>query len=248
MPKMLENSTVLVTGGDKGIGKAIVLEFAKNGANVWFTYNSDLDNAQQTKDEALQFGNDINFLQVNLKDEDSINNLLTIINDKSLSFNILVNNAGYTDDNLFMRSDFDAWKGVFQVIFEGAVKLTHALLPDIITQDEGRIINISSIAGLMGVPGQTNYCSAKSALLMFTKTLGKELGRLGVTVNAVAPGYVETDMTRDYDRETKRAFKKQIPMNRFGKPEEIAHAALFLASPQSSYITSQVIVVDGGML
>ena len=117
-----------------------------------------------------------------------------------------------------------------------------------VTQEDARIINITSIAGLTGISGQTNYCSAKSALIMFTKTLGKELARIGVTVNAIAPGYIETDMTGGYDKETKKAFRKSVPMNRFGEPEEIANVALFLASPLSSYITSQVIVADGGML
>jgi len=245
---MLKNRNVLITGGDKGIGKAIVMKFAENGANVWFTYNSNIQTAKQTKEEASAFGKEINFFHLNLKESDSIEKLIEIIIEKNLSFNVLVNNAGYTDDNLFMRSELDKWWGVFHVIFDGAVKITHALLPGMVTQDNARIINISSIAGLTGISGQTNYCSAKSALIMFTKTLGKELARLGVTVNAIAPGYVETDMTSGYDKDTKKAFKKLVPMNRFGKPEEIADVALFLASSMSSFITSQVIVADGGMM
>ncbi|NVO11301.1 MAG: 3-oxoacyl-ACP reductase FabG [Bacteroidales bacterium] len=245
---MLKNRNVLVVGGEKGIGKAIVLKLAENGANVWFTYSTAIAYAEQTKKDAMEFGTVIDFFPLDLKDNASIAKLIESINEKNLIFNVLVNNAGYTDDNLFMRSELDKWWGVFQVIFDGAVKITHALLPNMITQDNARIINISSIAGLTAISGQTNYCSAKSALIMFTKTLGKEVARLGVTVNAIAPGYVDTDMTKGYDKETKKAFKKLVPMNRFGKPEEIAEVALFLASNMSSYITSQVIVVDGGML
>lgn len=245
---MLKNRNALITGGDKGIGKAIVLKFAENGANIWFTYNSDLQSAEQTKKDAMAFGTKVEFFQLNFKNEGSIDDFTKYIHDNNQSFSILVNNAGFTEDNLFMRSELDKWWGVFQVIFDGAVKLTHALLPEMVKQDNARIINITSIAGLIGVSGQTNYCSAKSALIMFTKTLGKELARLGVTVNAIAPGYIETDMTSGYDKDTKKAFKKLVPMNRFGKPEEIADVALFLSSSMSSYITSQVIVVDGGML
>jgi 3-oxoacyl-[acyl-carrier protein] reductase len=245
---MLKGRNVLVTGGDRGIGKGIVLKFARQGANVWFTYNSNEEGAEKTKREASEFGTNIDCYQLNLKEETSLQNFLNHLSEDNLSFNVLVNNAGYTDDNLFIRSELDKWWGVIQVIFNGVVKLTHELLPKMVTQDHARIINISSIAGLMAVPGQTNYCSAKSALIMFTKTLGKELARLGVTVNAIAPGYIDTDMTNSYDKETRKAFKKMIPMNRFGTTEEVAYAALFLASEMSSFITSQVLVVDGGML
>ena len=244
---MIKNNNVFITGGDKGIGKAIVLKMAENGANVYFTYNSDIDSAKATKEEAEKFNTQINFYQLNLKEKSSIDRVVEqVINDVG-EINILINNAGVVDDVLFMKADLDKWWEVFQVIFNGAVTLTHKLLPNIVAQDYGRIINVSSIAGLTGIQGQTNYCSAKSALLSFTKTLGRELARLEINVNAIAPGYINTDMTGSYDVETKKRFKKTIPMNRFGKPNEIAEV-LFLASPMSSYITGQTIVVDGGMI
>jgi 3-oxoacyl-[acyl-carrier protein] reductase len=245
---MLNNYNALITGGDKGIGKAIALKFAENGANVYFTYNSNLEAAEATKVELEAKGVKSDFIQLNLKSEESISKAAQQIDEISDGINIIVNNAGYVDDVLFMQADLEKWNGVFQVIFHGTVSLTHKLLPKLITQDYARIINVASIAGLTGILGQTNYCAAKAAILNFTKTLGRELARLDVTVNAIAPGYIETDMTGDYDRDTKKAFKKSVPMNRFGKPEEIANVALFLASEMSSYITGQVIVADGGMI
>ena len=245
---MLENLNVLITGGDKGIGKAIALKYAENGANVYFTYNSNLEAAKETKAELEAKGVKSDHIQLNLKSEESIIKAVEEIESKANGVNILVNNAGYVDDVLFLQADLEKWSAVFQVIFHGTISLTHKLLPKMVQQNYARIINVTSIAGLTGIPGQTNYCSAKAAVLNFTKTLGRELARLEVNVNAIAPGYIETDMTSGYDRETKKAFKKSVPMNRFGKPEEIANVALFLASEMSSYITGQVIVADGGMI
>jgi|LGVC01.1.fsa_nt_gb 3-oxoacyl-[acyl-carrier protein] reductase len=245
---MLKNKTVLVTGGNKGIGKAIVLRFAENGAKVIFTYNSDLESAKKTKSEAQQYGTEIDFCKLDLASSENIDQFLEEIETDTRDVNILVNNAGYVNDALFMKADMDNWWGVFNVIFAGAVRITKGLLNNIVRQDYGRIINVASTAGLTGVRGQTNYSSAKAALIMFTRTLGKELAGLGVTVNAIAPGYVDTDMTGIYDPDSKKKFKKSVPMRRFGKPEEIANVALFLASDLSSYITSQVIIADGGMI
>lgn len=245
---MLKGLNVFITGGDRGIGKAIVLHFAKNGANVYFSYNSNKEAAECTKNEALTFGTTIDYYQLNLKSAESIQSTSDKLLDDIKSLNILVNNAGYVDDVMFVKADFNKWYDVFSVTFRGAVSLTHKLLPNILMQEYGRIINISSIAGLTGIIGQTNYCSAKAALISFTKTLGRELARLDITVNAIAPGYINTDMTGSYTKEEKKAMRGSVPMNRFGEAKEVAEAALFLASNMSSYITSQVIVVDGGML
>lgn len=245
---MLKDKTVLVTGGNKGIGKAIVLKFAENRAKVFFTYNSDLESAKKTKSEAQQYGTKIDFCKLDLASSENIEQFLEKIETDTRDVNILVNNAGYINDALFMKADMDNWWRVFNVIFAGTVRITKGLLNNIVRQDYGRIINVASTAGLIGVRGQTNYSSAKAALIMFTKTLGKELAGLGVTVNAIAPGYVDTAMTGIYGPDSKKEFKKSVPMRRFGKPEEIANVALFLASDQSSYITSQVIIADGGMI
>lgn len=245
---MLKGLNAIVTGGDKGLGKAIVIAFASQGANVYFTYNKDSKSAFQTLEEAQRYGTDIKYYQLDLRSDESIDRFIVQLSKDVPKINILVNNAGYINDGIFINSSLDEWNSVIQVIFNGAVKVTRKLLPSIIEQEYGKIINISSIAGIIGIVGQTNYCAAKSALLSFTKVLGKELAPIGVNVNAIAPGYINTDMIKGFEKEQKRKFKLSIPMKRFGKAEEVANAALFLASSMSSYITGQVLIVDGGMI
>lgn len=245
---MLSGKNVLITGGDKGIGKSIVLKFAQNNATVYFTYNSDIENAKQTKEEAQRYCKNTEYYQLNLSSRKNIDRFISTFITKVSTLDILVNNAGRLYDILFARADMQEWWNVFDIIFKGSVCLTKGLINNIIHQENSRIINIASTAGLIGIPGQSNYSSAKSALIMFTKVLGKELARIGVNVNAIAPGYIETEMTKAIPLEVKKQYKKNIPMHRFGKPEEVANAALFLASSLSNYITGQVIVVDGGLI
>ena len=161
---------------------------------------------------------------------------------------ILINNAGYTYDEPFAFVDWKSWYSVFDVVFKGSIYLTHKLLPFLVEEDYARIVNISSVAGEIGIVGQSNYCSAKSALISFTNVLGKELAGANINVNAVAPGYIKTDMLDKVSKEKQKEFRKQIPMKRFGECNEVANVVLFLISPESSYITGQVIVVDGGLL
>lgn len=245
---MLSGKNVLITGGDKGIGKSIVLKFAQNNANVYFTYNSDIENAKRTKEDAQRYCKNTEFYQLNLSSQENIDKFISRFITKVSTLDILVNNAGRLYDILFARADMQEWWKVFDIIFRGTVSLTKGLINNIINQENSRIINIASTAGLIGIPGQSNYSSAKSALIMFSRVLGKELARIGVNVNAVAPGYIETEMTKTIPLELKKQYKKSIPMHRFGKPEEVANVALFLASSLSNYITSQVIVVDGGLI
>jgi 3-oxoacyl-[acyl-carrier protein] reductase len=244
---MLNNKNAIVTGGDKGIGKAIVLKFAEQGANVSFTYNSDLESARAVQEEALKYNTKIAYYQMNLAEPEQIKNTVKDIISEMKTIDILVNNAGSVDDFLFAKADIERWFNIMQINFNGAVRVTKIVLEKMIRELNGTIINVASTAGLIGIPGQSNYSASKAALISLTKTLGKELARLGIRVNAIAPGYTDTEMLKKYSVEISEQFKKSIPMHRFGKTAEVANTALFLASEMSSYITSQVIVVDGGM-
>jgi 3-oxoacyl-[acyl-carrier protein] reductase len=245
---MLNTSNILITGGNRGIGRSIVLSCAKHGANVFFTYNTDEDAARKTKEEALSFGQKVEMYKLNLADPSSIHKMVEQLHSSKQEINILINNAGYTDDTLFMKANLDKWYKVFDVNFKGVVELTYKLLPKLIMQDNAKIINISSVAGIIGIKGQTNYCSSKAALIAFTKALSKELANVEVNVNAVAPGFIDTDMINSFNSEEKKALKKSIPFRRFGKADEVASVVVFLASPMSTYVTGQTIVVDGGLI
>ncbi len=245
---MLSRKNAFVTGGDKGIGKAIVMKFAENGANVFFTYNSDLENAEKTKEEAARFGTHIEFHQLDVTSEPLVKNLIQTLIREIKRIDILVNNAGIVKDGMFMMANMEKWWHVVDVIYGGTMKVTKEVLFNMVSQKFGKIINITSVGGVIGISGQTNYTSAKGAILSFTKSLSKEIARLGITVNCISPGYVDTDMVQQYSEEIKLKFKEAVPMKRFASTEEVANVALFLASDLSSYITGQNIIVDGGMV
>ncbi len=245
---MLKNVNALVTGGSKGIGKAIVLKLAQNGANVLFTYNSNKELAIETVKEASSYGVIVKCFHLNLSSHDSIKLFMNENREDINSVNVLINNAGYIYDSLFYNTDYEKWNSSFTTLFDGTIFLTHQLLKILIYRENSRIINISSIAGLIGVVGQTNYCSAKAAIIGFTKALSKELALLNINVNAIAPGYIETNMLDHFNKEEKIKIKNSIPMKRLGKPSEIADAVIFLSSSMSTYITGQTIVIDGGLI
>lgn len=237
----LSGKHALVTGGTSGIGKAIALKFAESGADVTIL-GTNQERAESTLKELQAISSTQNFAAkiVNIAHPEEIRALA-----KEIQIDILVNNAGITRDKLFMAMKEDDWNDVINVNLNAVYHLTHAFIRPML-KNKGKIINISSVSGLSGNPGQANYSAAKAGLIGMTRTLARELGGKGVTVNCIAPGFVTTPMTDKLNEAQQQAILTRIPLKRFGKPEEIAQAALFLAT--ADYITGQTIAVDGGML
>ena len=239
--------TVLVTGSTRGIGKAIAEEFAKHGANV-IVSGTVKERAQEVaKELAEKYGVNTLGVGMDVADPRSVEGAFKEINAAFGGVDILVNNAGITRDTLFLRMKTDDWQKVLDVNLTGAFLVTKQVVRYMTKKRWGRIINISSVVGFTGNVGQVNYATTKAGLIGFTKSLAKELAPRNVLVNAVAPGFIETDMTENLKEEIKEEYKKQIPLGRFGKPEEVAKVVLFLASPMADYITGETIHVNGGM-
>ena len=244
--KLLEGQTALVTGASRGIGKAIAISLAKEGAEVIINYSSSLENANKVVSEINSFGGKAYPLQADISSETSVNELIKTILDKSKKIDVLVNNAGITKDGLLMRMKTDDWQKVIDLNLSGVFYCTRAVSRQMLKQKKGRIINITSVVGLMGNPGQANYSAAKAGVVGLTQSAAKEFASRGITVNAVAPGFISTDMTKDLNSE---AILSAIPLGRFGNPEDVAGTVRFLASdPSAAYITGQIIQVDGGMV
>ena len=241
----LKGKTVLVTGGNRGIGLSIVKLLAHHGLNVAFTYNSNEAQATEVVESLKSDTAIIRKYKMNLEDEEAIYSVVEQIEDDFGSIDYLVNNAGIIRDNYMMLMDSDDWNKVLSTDLTGAFLLTKEVLPSMLANKGGAIVNITSIAGLIGVAGQTNYCAAKSGLIGMTRALAKEVAPKGIRVNAVAPGYVQTDMIVDVDLSS--GTLEKIPLNRVASPDEIASVVLFLLSEGSSYITGTTIEVDGGL-
>ena len=244
----LQNKTALVTGGSRGIGKAIALALADNGANVAFTYKSAAAAADEVVKAIAAKGRKALAIQSDAKNFSEANSVVEKVIAQFQRLDILVNNAGITKDTLLMRMSEQDWDDVIDTNLKGAFNFSKAVCKQMMSQREGVIINISSIAGVIGNPGQTNYAAAKAGLIGMTKTLAKELSSRNIRVNAVAPGFVDTDMTEKLTPQQKEALIGMIPLKRTAKPEEIASVVLFLASQASSYVTGQVLCVDGGLV
>jgi len=244
----LQNKTALVTGGSRGIGKAIALVLADNGANVAFTYKSAAAAADEVVKAIEAKGRKALAIQSDAKNFSEANSVVEKVIAQFQRLDILVNNAGITKDTLLMRMSEQDWDDVIDTNLKGAFNFSKAVCKQMMSQREGVIINISSIAGVIGNPGQTNYAAAKAGLIGMTKTLAKELSSRNIRVNAVAPGFVDTDMTEKLTPQQKEALIGMIPLKRTAKPEEIASVVLFLASQASSYVTGQVLCVDGGLV
>lgn len=238
---------VLVTGGTRGIGRAIVEAFAKAGGRVAFTYRSSTETADALKASLKAEGVEVLAFQGDAASFEAANEAVSGVLKTWGSLDVLVNNAGITRDNLMLRMTEADWDAVIETNLKSIFNFAKAAYRPMMKQRAGRIINVSSVVGVMGNPGQTNYAASKAGIIGFSKSLAKELGRRGVTVNVIAPGYVATDMTADLGDAAKDAMLNAVPLNRPGAPDDIAGAALFLASPLAAYITGHVLHVDGGL-
>ena len=242
----LQGQIAIVTGASRGIGKAIAILLAKEGAEVIINYSSSQENADKVVSEIQSFGGSAYSLQADISNESSVNQLIKTVLDKNEKIDILINNAGITKDGLLMRMKTGDWQKVLDLNLSGVFYCTRAVSRQMLKQKKGRIINITSVVGLIGNPGQANYSAAKAGVIGLTQTAAKEFASRGITVNAVAPGFISTDMTKDLNSES---ILSAIPLGRFGNPEDVAGAVRFLAAdPSAGYITGQTIQVDGGMV
>ncbi|MDP8247101.1 MAG: 3-oxoacyl-[acyl-carrier-protein] reductase [Candidatus Tritonobacter lacicola] len=243
----LEDKVAIVTGAGRGIGREIALTFAREGARVAVVDIRE-ETASETAGEAAAAGADSIALGTDVSDAKSAQEAVDNVIDKFGRVDILVNNAGVTADGLIMKMSDDSWNRVLDINLKGAFNFIKAVVRKMMKQRSGRIINISSVVGIMGNAGQANYAASKAGLIGLTKSVAKELASRGVTVNAIAPGFIATQMTESLPDEVKNKMLGFIPVGSFGAPSDVANAALFLASDLSDYITGQVIVVDGGMV
>jgi 3-oxoacyl-[acyl-carrier protein] reductase len=243
----LQNQVAVVTGAGRGIGRAIALKFAREGADV-VCVSRTLENSQKVADEVRALGRKAWAQAVDVSDSKAVSEAATKILAEAGKVDILVNNAGVTRDGLVMRMSEEDWDAVLDTNLKGAFTFTKAFGLAFLKQRAGRIINVASVIGLIGNAGQANYAASKAGLIGFTKSVAREFASRGVTVNALAPGFIETDMTAVLKEELRTAILNNIPMKTFGQADDIANAALFLASPASRYITGQVLAVDGGMV
>ena len=237
----------LVTGGSRGIGKAICLQLAMDTEyTILINYKENASAAQETLSEIEKFGGNAELIQFNVSDNKDVQNKLDLWHktNKDAIIEVIVNNAGITKDGLFMWMKPEDWSNVINTGLNGFFNVTNHLIQKLLVHKYGRIINLVSVSGLKGTPGQVNYSAAKGGIIAATKALAQEIAKRNITVNAVAPGFIKTDMTGDLDE---KELKKMIPMNRFGEADEVAHLVSFLASKKSSYITGEVININGGI-
>jgi len=242
-----QDKRVVVTGATKGLGKAITLSFAREGAWVAANYSSDDQSAARLESELADLASKFMVLKADVSSRPDVEKMINSVEEQWEYVDILVNNAGIIRDKLLMFLNEDDWDRVIDVNLKGTYLCSRAIIRTMIAQKFGRIINITSPSALTGRSGQTNYAASKGGIISFTKSLAKEMARLGITVNAVCPGVIVTPMTENLNRETTCDITSRIPMGRLGQPADVAGAVLFLASERAGYITSQVLAVDGGL-
>ncbi|HBZ10409.1 MAG TPA: 3-oxoacyl-[acyl-carrier-protein] reductase [Bacillus bacterium] len=244
----LEGKVALVTGASRGIGRATALALAEAGANVVVNYAGSTDKANEVAEQIRAIGREAITYQCNVSDSNAVQAMIKDTIAKFGKIDILVNNAGITRDNLLMRMKEDEWDDVINTNLKGVFLCTKAVTRQMMKQRSGRIINVASIVGVIGNPGQSNYVAAKAGVIGLTKSTARELASRGITVNAIAPGFITTDMTDELTNEQKEAMLQQIPLAKFGQASDIANAVLFLASDDANYITGQTLHIDGGMV
>ena len=244
---MLENKVALVTGAGRGIGRAIAIALAKEGAEVVVNYNGSEERAKEVKQTIEENGGKASIYKCNVSDFEACEAMIKDIVKEHGRLDILVNNAGITKDGLIMKMKEEDFDSVLNVNLKGTFNTIRHSARQMLRQKSEKIINISSVSGILGNAGQANYAASKAGVIGLTKTMARELGSRGITVNAIAPGFVDTEMTGVLSEEIRENACRQIILGRFGKPEDIANVAVFLASDKADYITGQVISVDGGM-
>ncbi|MBB4823963.1 3-oxoacyl-[acyl-carrier protein] reductase [Sporosarcina luteola] len=243
-----DGKTAIITGASRGIGREIALRLAKDGANVVVNYSGSKGKAEEVVAEIQSFGGQAFSVQANVADADSVKMMMDEAMKQYGSIDYLVNNAGITRDNLLMRMKEDEWDDVMAINLKGVFLCTKAVTRQMMKQRSGRIVNVASIVGVSGNPGQANYVAAKAGVIGLTKTTAKELASRNITVNAVAPGFITTDMTDALPEDVKSQMLSTIPLGKLGDPQDVANVVAFLLSDEAAYVTGQTIHVDGGMV
>ncbi len=244
---LLKNKTVVISGAARGIGRSVAIELAGEGANISFNFLKSSNDARDLEKEIKNFGVNVKSFQTDIKDYNAVKSWVDNTIELFGGIDIVINNAGMIKDRALALMEPDDWHEVINTNLDGTFNLTRAAIVTFIKQKRGVVINITSVSGIVGLPRQTNYAASKAGIIGFTKSLAREVASYNIRVNAIAPGFIETDMLKDLKEEYKSQIMKRIPLNRLGRPEEVAKVVKFLVSDKANYITGQTIVIDGGM-